>query len=102
MNRNDDFGLWNSQCYGCDAYASVNDLGLCEDCDAKLDRDLIRQREWAYSASAFCVPHEKLEQLRTAVIQKYGEQLELIAEDKRHKSRSKKHKSKKNRQNRKS
>jgi hypothetical protein len=44
MNEDYDFGLWAAECQGCDAYTRVNDLGLCEDCDAKLDRDLIRQR----------------------------------------------------------
>jgi hypothetical protein len=31
------------QCQGWDRYLSVNDLGLCDDCAGKLDRDLIRQ-----------------------------------------------------------
>lgn len=97
MDEDYDFGLWEGQCYACDAYTRVNDLGLCEDCDAKLDRDLIRQRDWAYSASAFGVPPEKLEELRTAVIKEYGEQLELIAGKQTHHPKTRKQKSKKNR-----
>ena len=92
MDESYEFGLWEGKCYGCDIYTRVNDLQLCEDCDAKLDRDLIRQRDWAYSASAFGVPPENLEELRNAVIEKHGAQLELIAE-----KRPKKHRSKKRR-----
>jgi len=43
-DTNDDmlFGSYEAICKACDASAPVNDLGLCEDCDAKMDRDLIR------------------------------------------------------------
>jgi hypothetical protein len=39
------FGLWEGQCQACDMWGLVNDLMPCEDCTAKLERDLIRQRE---------------------------------------------------------
>lgn len=37
-------------------FLPVNDLGLCEDCASKLDRDMIRKRDWAYSVLAFGCP----------------------------------------------
>ena len=67
---------------GCDIFTRVNDVGLCEECAAKLDRDLIRQRDWQYSTVAYGVPSEKREELRSKVIQQYGPDLELIAGDK--------------------
>lgn len=70
--------LWEAECQGCDVFTRVDDLGLCEDCSAKLDRDLIRQRDWDYSATAFGVPTEQREELRATVIKQYGESLELI------------------------
>ena len=52
------FGIESTgECQGCDAIRTLNDLGLCEVCAAKLDRDLIRQRGWEYSSLAFGVPY---------------------------------------------
>lgn len=81
---NDDFefGFYEAVCQGCDTFGPVDDLGLCEDCTAKLDRDMIRQRHWDYSASAFGVPKGKREELRALVIKEYGAELELIAPEK--------------------
>jgi len=70
-----------------------------------LDRDLIRMRDWEYSATAFCVPPEHLEDLRRQVIAQFGEALELIAPpeevEKNQFSRSRKGKRKKRRSHRK-
>ena len=66
-------------CQACDAYGSVNDMMLCNECSGKLERDLIRQGEWDYSASAFGISKEGREELRNEVIKKYGKKLELIA-----------------------
>ncbi|UCE18227.1 MAG: hypothetical protein JSV84_15435 [Gemmatimonadota bacterium] len=85
--------LWpqyEAECQGCDTWGPVDDIGLCEDCAGKLERDMIRQRDWACSALAFGCPKDKLEDLRNEVINKYGEQLELIAEEKPTRNRSKK------------
>jgi len=73
------WGMWDGQCQACDRFGRVNDLSLCENCDAMLDRDLIHQRDWEYSATAFCVPPEHREELRRQVIAQFGEALELIA-----------------------
>jgi len=89
------FGFYEGECQGCDIFQSLNDLGLCEECDGKLDRDMIRQRDWAYSVSAFGVPESKLEDLRKEVIKHYGEKLELIAPPNRTQKKSKKKKRKK-------
>ena len=66
------------ECQGCDLWLPLNDLGLCEQCAGKLDRDFIRQRQWDYSVMAYGVPKDKREDIRKAVIDQYGEQLELI------------------------
>jgi hypothetical protein len=77
-----EFGFYEGECQGCDIYTDVNDVGLCEECAAKLDRDLVRQRDWQYSTVAYGVPPEKREELHRKVIQQYGPELELIAKDK--------------------
>jgi hypothetical protein len=70
---------YEGQCLACDAWGRVDDLGLCDDCAAKLDRDLIRQREWDYSVTAFGVSSGDREKLRQQVIAQFGAALELIA-----------------------
>lgn len=76
-----EYGLYEGFCQACDKIARINDISLCEDCDAKFDRDCIRLRKWDYSASAFGVPKDKLEDLRSEVIRLYGNKLELIADE---------------------
>lgn len=75
----DDFGLWDGQCQACDAYGPVDDMSLCEECAGKFERDVIRKREWDYSANAFGCPPERLEELRAHVVREYGERLEMLA-----------------------
>ncbi len=76
--RHDQCDFYEAECRGCDTFTRTDDLGLCEECASKLDRDLIRQRDWDYSASAFAVPSERREELRSAIIREYGKDLELI------------------------
>lgn len=90
-----DYGFYEGECQACDSFEPLNDIGLCQECSAKLERDLIRERDWAYSASAFGVPESKLEELRKKVIEIYGEKLELIAPKKSTPKKSKKRKRKK-------
>jgi hypothetical protein len=80
--RDDFLDSAESQCQGCDRYLSVNDLGLCDECACKLDRDLIRQRDWDYAVSAFGLDAAGREELHRQVIGQYGEKLELIAPSK--------------------
>ena len=84
-----DFGFYEGICQGCDAFVKVNDIGMCEDCDAKLDRDLIRKRDWEYSASAFGCPVDRREERREHIIARYGKALEILAAESSptHKSR---------------
>ncbi len=70
-------GGFEGQCHVCDQRGPLNDLGLCDDCSAKLDRDLVRQRAWNYAAMAFSVAPEDRERLRDQVIAQFGEKLEL-------------------------
>jgi hypothetical protein len=73
---------YEAECQGCDMFLPVNDLGLCEDCAGKLERDMIRKRDWSYSVLAFGCPKDKLEDLRSEIIKKHGKKYELISEDK--------------------
>ena len=76
----DEFGdSYEGICQACDAYSSVDDMMLCNECASKLERDLIRQGEWDYSASAFGMSKDGREKLRNEVIKKYGKKLEVIA-----------------------
>lgn len=78
----DEDAYWNGfegKCQSCDAYGPVDDMSLCNDCSGKLERDLIRQRAWDYSASAYGMSDESREKLREDVIKEYGKKLELIA-----------------------
>src|SRR5690606_6033881 len=58
-------------------------LGLCDTCFAKLERDLIRSREWDYSVTAVGVAPDQLEALRERVIRDYGAAYELIESPKK-------------------
>jgi hypothetical protein len=78
-DEHDDGILIDTICAGCDLPAPVNDLGLCDDCFAKLERDLIRARDWEYSATAFTVAKDQREALRARIIHEYGAKYELIA-----------------------
>jgi hypothetical protein len=75
----EEWGWYDGQCYACDLLRRVDDLGLCEECRTKLERDLIRQRDWDYSAWAFGLSDEGREKLYHQVIAQYGKKLELIA-----------------------
>jgi hypothetical protein len=65
-------------CAGCERLVAVDDLGLCQECSAKLDRDLIRARDWAYSVTAALTQETERETLRLNVIARYGAAYELI------------------------
>lgn len=84
--------LIDTFCEGCDLPLPVNDLGLCDTCFAKLERDLIRSRDWDYTVTAFGVASDHLEALRERVIRDYGTAYELIESPRKSKSkRSKSH-----------
>jgi hypothetical protein len=75
------FGCYDAECVGCDIFGRVGYSGLCEECSGKLERDLIRKRDWDYSSAAYGVPEERREELRRRVIKQYGKDLELISPD---------------------
>ena len=79
QDTDEEWGRCDGQCYACDLYGRVDDLGLCEECRTKLERDLVRQRDWDYSAWAFGLSDEGREKLYRQVIAQYGKKLELIA-----------------------
>jgi len=76
------FGLWEGQCQACEMWGRVNDLMLCEECDAKIQRDLIRARDWDYVAAAFGLDDRGRERLRAEVVRQYGAENELIMDQK--------------------
>ncbi|MCP4043549.1 MAG: hypothetical protein GY731_16595 [Gammaproteobacteria bacterium] len=75
----DIFGGYEAQCAGCDGLHRVDDLGLCRECAEKLERDLLRKRDWAYSTTVFGMAEEQREMSRRRVVKQFGEELELIA-----------------------
>lgn len=101
-NIKDMFSSVEGMCNGCDLNLPLNDLGLCDDCAGKLERDLIRNRDWDYSVSAFGLPKSEQEGLRKQVIKTHGDKLELISPDKPRKKnlKSRKKKGQKNKNSR--
>lgn len=85
----DFWGTFEGECQGCDNFLPLNDLGLCDECAAKLDRDLIRKRDWDYSAAAFGLSDQEREELRHHVIKEFGESFELISPRKSKKKKRK-------------
>jgi hypothetical protein len=65
-------------CAACDLPLPLNEQGLCQECAAKLERDLIRARDWEYSYAALLSP-ERQESLRTEIIREFGAANELLA-----------------------
>ncbi|MBE2268363.1 MAG: hypothetical protein IAE80_09035 [Anaerolinea sp.] len=78
--RDDEQNSW--ECVGCDLPLPLNDLGLCAECAAKLERDLIRARDWEYTTTAFFLSAEQQEALRARIIREYGAKNELLVEEK--------------------
>lgn len=77
-DTDEELGWCDGQCYACGLPGRVDDLGLCEECRTKLERDLIRQRDWDYSAWAFGLSDEGREKLYRQVITQHSKKLELI------------------------
>jgi len=78
-DTDEEWGWHDGQCYACDLYGRVDDLGLCEECRTKLEHNLVRQRDCDYSAWAFGLSEEGREKLYRQVIVQYGKKLELSA-----------------------
>ena len=78
LNSGDFWHNYEGKCQSCGIYGPIDDMSLCDECAGKLERDLIRQRDWNYSVSAFGLPGKERQKLRNNVIKKYGEALELI------------------------
>lgn len=80
-DEDEDFGFYEGECQACGLFGQLDDMGLCEECAGKFERDVIRQRNWDYSVLAFGIPEDKREELRQHIIKEYGESFELIAPD---------------------
>jgi hypothetical protein len=72
---------YEGKCQACDTLVRVDDMSLCDGCAGKFERDVIRQRPWDYSASAFGLGEVAREKLREEVIRKHGSKLEMLAPD---------------------
>jgi hypothetical protein len=84
---------YQAECKGCDLFGPVDDNGLCAECTQKLERDLLRQRSWDYSHAAYALAEKQREELRNRVIAKYGQRLELLAEETPRKKKRSAHRS---------
>lgn len=83
--RDDTRNSW--ECVGCDLPLPLNEQGLCAECAGKLERDLIRARDWEYSYAAFLIP-ERQEALRAQIIREFGAANELLVTPKPKNKRS--------------
>lgn len=70
----------SGECCSCGDYGSVTDTMLCLTCAQGLERDLIRVRDWDYSALAYGVRTDDREAFRNRIIKEHGEALEIIVE----------------------
>jgi hypothetical protein len=79
LDDDEAFGVYEGICAGCDGISLVGDLGLCAECGAKLERDLLRNRDWVHSVTAFRLNDEQRELKRRQVVKEYGRDFELIS-----------------------
>ncbi len=77
------------ECKGCDATSALNELGLCNDCADKLDRDMLRLRDWDFTKLSIGLQPEERENLRRQIISQHGKELELILPRRKSQRRSK-------------
>jgi hypothetical protein len=85
------------ECAGCDAFGPLDSNGLCDECGPKLERDLIRQRDWDYTIIGFGLPECEREGYRAKMIAEYGAKMELIADERQSQVTRKKHQTKRKR-----
>lgn len=70
---------YEAECHGCYLIKKVNHIPLCKSCNSKLERDLVRQRNYEYSElTAHLSSPEDKEKVRKDVINQYGEKFELV------------------------
>ena len=56
-------------CVACERMVlKRDDLGLCPDCAAKLDRNMMRDRDWERFWTAWQTPADQREALRSQVV----------------------------------
>ena len=65
-------------CQGCDVQTTLNALGFCNTCSDKLDRDLMRLRNWEHTTLGADLEVGERENQRRDIISQYGKELELI------------------------
>ena len=75
------FGEGEGPCGVCGTDDPVDEMGFCETCADKFERDTLRLRRWKYSITAAYTPGEEYEDLRRDVIEQFGEELEILSEE---------------------
>lgn len=68
-------------CAACDLPHPLNEQELCQECAGKLERDLIRARDWEYSYAALLTPEPRAA-LRIEIIREFGAANELLVTSK--------------------
>lgn len=77
LKRKDQDERQSSLCAACDLPLPLNGQEPCQECTAKLERDLIRACDWEYSHAALLTP-ERQEALRAQIIREFGAANELL------------------------
>lgn len=78
-DKDNEFGLYQGECVACAVFDQLHDIGLCEECAGKLERDLVRERDWEYCAAAYALTDGQREDLHRKVILQFGREFELLA-----------------------
>ena len=89
IDKSENNGDGIGECAACGLFQILYNNYMCEECTGMLERDLIRQKDWEYSAIAYGMSDNQREELYKETIRKYGNDLEMIKMDKRKKNRNK-------------
>ena len=72
---------YEDHCRGCNNFSHLDDMGYCEKCGEKFERDMLRLRRWEFSLTASYIPKDEYENLRQDTIDQFGPEFEILSED---------------------
>lgn len=72
---------YEGNCRGCGTVANLDDMGYCESCGEKFERDMLRLRKWEFSLTASYIPQDEYESLRQDTIDQFGREFEILTEE---------------------
>lgn len=75
--------MYQGFCEVCNMHENLNDVLLCNNCNEKLERDLIRKGEYDYSSQSAFKSTEERKNIHKNIIKKYGSNMELLIENKK-------------------